>query len=481
MGVQSLPEPRTRLDRFGREEYAPAVSEDPITISLISLGCPKNLVDSEVLVGRLWDGPFELSAEPEGSDVVVVNTCGFIGPARAESIETIEEMLALKKRGDVNGVVVAGCLVSRLGKPITERLPGVDAFLELSDYEAAPEVIRRAAGRAVEESASPARQEAGVPFFGEATEKTAEADLGRGLLTLPHTAYLRISEGCDRKCAFCAIPLIRGTQRSKPLDLLVEEAAQLSTLGVRELSLVGEETTAWGSDLGYAYGEGIAELLSALDDVEGIDWIRLLYAHPGSMKPSVIAALRDLENVVPYLDMPVQHGDDDILKAMKRGTPSEKIREVVRTLRAEIPEITLRTTILVGFPGETDERFESLLGFLEETRFERLGCFVYSREEGTSSYDLEGAVPAELAEQRRDRVMTLQRRIAEERNESLVGRPLDVMVDAASDESGLGRTEGDAPQIDANVHLTGAGLEPGAIVEARVTGTSGYDLEATVS
>lgn len=471
--AQSLSAPRP-VRRAPRKR---PVSDAPISIALISLGCPKNLVDSEVMVGRLWDGPFELRAEPEGADVVVVNTCGFIGPAREESIGTVQEMLRLKEQGDVKGVVVAGCLVARLGKPIKDRLPGVDAFLDLSDYSDAPDVIRRIAGRG---GASPARQEAGA-FFGGGAEKTAESDLGRGLLTLPHTAYLRVSEGCDRKCSFCAIPIIRGTQRSKPLDVLVEEAAQLASLGVRELSLVGEETTAWGSDLGHAYGEGIVELLSALDDIEGIDWIRLLYAHPGSFKPSLVEALRDLESVAKYVDMPVQHGDDDILKAMKRGTPSAKIRGIVSDLRDAIPFITLRTTILVGFPGETDERFENLLSFLAETRFERLGCFVYSREEGTSSYDLGDAVPTEVAEERRDRVMALQQSIARARNDSLVGQELDVLVDEVDETGGLGRTEGDAPQIDANVRLTGEDLEPGTILVARVTGVSGYDLEATVA
>ncbi|MFG0316038.1 MAG: 30S ribosomal protein S12 methylthiotransferase RimO [Planctomycetota bacterium JB042] len=453
------------------------MSDAPITISLISLGCPKNLVDSEVLIGRLWDGPFDMSSEPAGSDVVVVNTCGFIGPARDESIETVEEMLRLKERGDVKGVVVAGCLVARLGAPLAERLPGVDAFLDLSDYSDAPDVLRRIAGRA----SSPGRAEAGAIFAGGGS-KTAESDLGRGILTLPHTAYLRISEGCDRKCSFCAIPLIRGTQRSKPLEVLVEEAAQLAGLGVRELSLVGEETTAWGSDLGHAYGEGITELLGALDDIEGIDWIRLLYAHPGSFRPSLVEAIRDLESVAKYVDMPVQHGDDDVLKAMKRGTPVERIRGIVRDLRDAVPFVTLRTTILVGFPGETEARFENLMAFLEEARFERLGCFVYSREEGTSSYGLEGAVPTEVAEERRDRVMTLQQRIARERNEALVGYELDVMVDVAGEGgTALGRTEGDAPQIDSAVHLTGEGLSPGSIVIGRVTGTAGYDLEATVA
>jgi len=457
-------------------------------ISLVSLGCPRNLVDSEVLVGRLADQPFVLQQEPEGADVVVVNTCGFIDAAREESIDTICEMLELKARGSVKGVVVAGCMVRRYGADLTRELPDVDAFLDISDYSDAPAVFRRIHERAAGDD-SPGRRPAGTPFIGGGGAKTATVDLGRALLTLPHTAYLRVSEGCDRKCSFCAIPGIRGTQRSKPLDVLLAEARQLAEGGVRELNLIGEETTAYGSDLrvggvgGWPYGEGIAELLRALSSIEQLRWIRLLYAHPGSVRPSLIEALRDIPRLVPYLDVPIQHGDDEILKRMRRGTPAASIRKMVADLRSEIPGITLRTTVLVGFPGETERRFQNLIELLEDACFDRLGCFAYSREEGTSAYELGSRVSSRQAAERRRRVMTLQREITARRNQALVGRVLPVLIDEVDGDRAVGRTEGDAPQIDCRVQVSDPlRVSPvaGSFVEVRVTGTDGYDLAAQV-
>ncbi len=453
------------------------MSESPIRVSLVSLGCPKNLIDSEVLVGRLAGGPFALQTEADGADVVVINTCGFIDPAREESVDTICEMLELKARGQVKGVVVAGCMVRRYGADLARELPDVDAFLDISDYSDAPGVFQRIHARAAG-GESPAKTEAGAaPFLGGGGAKTVTSDLGRALLTLPHSAYLRVSEGCDRQCAFCAIPLIRGTQRSKPIDVLVEETEQLAAAGVREISLVGEETTAYGSDVGLRYGEGIVDLLRNLARVEGIEWIRLQYAHPGSFKPSLIDEIRDNPKVCAYVDMPIQHGDDAILKKMKRGTPADRIRRIVADLRAAVPHVTLRTTILVGFPGETDASFQNLLELLEETRFERLGCFAYSREEGTSSYDLPGRVGARIAAERRRQVMTLQRRITRERNEALIGRTIPVLIDAIDEDGAIGRTEGDAPQIDCSVRVAGVDMEPGTFVPVEITATDGYDLE----
>jgi ribosomal protein S12 methylthiotransferase len=453
----------------------------PIKVSLVSLGCPKNLVDSEVMVGKLTGGAFELQSAPEGSDVVVVNTCGFIDAAKEESIDTICEMLDLKAQGAVKGVVVAGCMVRRYGSEMQQELPDVDAFLDISDYSDAPRVFKTIHARTSGET-SPARAESIAPFVGGGADKSPTADLGRSLLTLPHTAYLRVSEGCDRKCAFCAIPLIRGTQKSKPIDVLVKEAKRLAAAGVKELSLVGEETTAYGSDLGMAYGEGIAPLLRALSKVKGIEWIRLLYAHPGSFKRSLIDEIRDNPKVAKYVDMPIQHGDDEILKRMKRGTPAGKIRDLVATLRSEIPGITLRTTILVGFPGETDTRFEHLMDTLRATRFERVGCFTYSREEGTSSHDLTGRVSGKVAAERRRKVMLLSRKITKERNKALLGTTIRVLLDAVDGDRAVGRSEGDAPQIDCRVHVRapeGVALEPGAFIDVRVDGVLGYDLKGT--
>jgi len=468
----------------------PKASEPATKVCLVSLGCAKNLVDSEVIVGRLTQGPFTLQRDPEGADVVVVNTCGFIDSAKEESIDTICEMLDLKAQGSVKGVVVAGCMVKRYGGEMQRELPDVDAFLDISDYTDAPKVLKAIRDRAYGET-SPARAQAGAeivrrdetgaPILGGG-EKTANVDLARTLLTAPHTAYLRVSEGCDRKCAFCAIPLIRGTQKSKPIDVLVAEARSLAARGVKELSLIGEETTAYGSDLGMKYGLGIVELLRALSTVRGIRWIRLQYAHPGSFKPELIAEIRDNPKIAKYVDIPIQHGDDEILKRMKRGTPRQKVLDLFKELRAQIPDITLRTTVLVGFPGETDTRFENLLDLLREIRFDRLGCFTYSREEGTSSYDLGSRVPARAAAERRRKVMTLQRRIARERNQKMVGRVVPVLVDLVSGKDAYGRSEGDAPQVDGVVRIRGgASLKAGSFVSVAIDKVVGYDLEGVVA
>jgi ribosomal protein S12 methylthiotransferase len=447
-----------------------------IRVSLVSLGCAKNLVDSEVIVGRLAQGPFALQRDPEGSDVVIVNTCGFIDAAKDESIDTICEMLELKARGEVKGVVVAGCMVRRYGEVMQRELPDVDAFLDISDYSDAPALLARIRDRGVL-AESPARAQAGPPIL-RGGDKTSTVDLGRTLLTASHSAYLRISEGCDRKCAFCAIPLIRGTQRSKPIEVLLREARDLAARGVKELSLIGEETTAYGSDIGMKYGLGIVDLLRALRDVDGLRWIRLQYAHPGSFRRELIEEIRDNDKVAKYVDVPIQHGDDDILKKMKRGTPRAKILELMRELREEIPGITLRTTILVGFPHETERRFENLLELLREVRFDRLGCFAYSREEGTSSHDLGSRVPARVAAERRRKVMTLQRRIARDRSKRLLGTEVEVLVDAVAGDQAIGRTEGDAPQVDGVVRFAtgGARIAPGAFVRVAVERIDGYDL-----
>ncbi len=465
-------------------------TETPTRVCLVSLGCAKNLVDSEVIVGRIANGPFTLQRDPLGADVVIVNTCGFIDSAKEESIDTICEMLDMKAQGDVKGVVVAGCMVRRYGGEMQRELPDVDAFLDISDYSDAPRLLREIRDRAYGDT-SPARAEAGselirrdetgAPILGGG-KKTATVDLGRTLLTAPHTAYLRVSEGCDRKCAFCAIPLIRGTQKSKPIDVLVAEARELARRGVKELSLIGEETTAYGSDLGMKYGLGIVELLRALSTVKGIAWIRLQYAHPGSFRPELIAEIRDNPKVAKYVDIPIQHGDEEILKRMKRGTPRKKIEELFLALREAMPDIVLRTTVLVGFPYETETRFENLLEVLRTIRFDRLGCFTYSREEGTSSHELGSRVPSRVAAERRRKVMTLQRKIARERNQRKVGRTLPVLIDLVSGKDAYGRTEGDAPQVDGVVRIRGAAhLKPGEFVDVTIDKVVGYDLEGAVA
>jgi ribosomal protein S12 methylthiotransferase len=311
--------------------------------------------------------------------------------------------------------------------------------------------------------------------------KAADTDLGRALLTTRHTAYLRLGEGCNHVCAFCAIPRIRGRLKSKPLDVLVEEAGALAQLGARELTLIAEDSTDWGKDLGA--GQGLHDLLPALGAVDGLHWIRVMYAHPATLDERLVAALGTTPRVARYLDLPVQHGDERVLKLMRRGTSPARVREVVGRLRAAIPGITLRTTILVGFPGETEAAFARLMELLEELRFDRVGCFAFSPEEGTEAARLPDAVPRALAEERRERVMDFQRRLLQRANEARRGTREEVLVDAAGDARAVARSERDAPEIDGRVLVEGPGasrLRPGELVRVRVTGARGYDLVAAL-
>src|SRR5262245_35963836 len=333
-------------------------SKQPVRVALVSLGCAKNLIDSEVILGRVGEGACEIVRDPEAADIAIVNTCGFIEAAREESLRTIEELLLLKRRGTVQGVLVAGCMVKRFRPELEAKLPEVDAFLDISDYADVSKAIAGVtAGRK-------------VAHLRGGRAKTGATDLARLLLTPEHFAYLRVSEGCDYKCTFCVIPHIRGLHVSKPREMLVEETEQLASLGVKEIALVGEDITSYGKDLGER--GGLVPLLRDLAGVDGIRWIRLLYTHPLSFPDALVDELASNDKLVPYVDMPIQHIDDDVLKRMKRGTPRRLIEERIATLRERIPGIALRTTIIVGFPGETEAAFESLLGFLGEARFERL-------------------------------------------------------------------------------------------------------------
>jgi ribosomal protein S12 methylthiotransferase len=461
-------------------------------VCLLSLGCSKNLVDSEVMAGHLAREGLALVAEAAEADVVIVNTCGFIGEARAESEAAIAGLARARREGRLSGLVVTGCMVELHEPQLARQFPEVDALLPISDYSGVPSIVRQVLGgkpSAVcptgESPAAGARGASGsgrgyatsaVPLAG-GLRKQGDSDLGRALLTAPHTAYLRLGEGCDHVCAFCAIPKIRGKLKSKPAEVLVEEATALATLGARELTLIAEDSTDWGKDL--PGGQRLADLLARLGAVPGLRWIRVMYAHPATIDDQLIAALGSVPNVAPYLDLPVQHGDDAVLRAMRRGTTAARIRDVVGRLRAAVPGIALRTTVLTGFPGETDEAFERLLALLDELAFDRVGCFTFSPEESTEAARLPGRVPHELAEERRGLVMAAQRRRLQRANRARLGLVEDVLVDAASGGRAVARSVRDAPEVDGRVLVHGGKPRAGEFLSVKITGVKGYDLLAT--
>ncbi|MED5329693.1 MAG: 30S ribosomal protein S12 methylthiotransferase RimO [Planctomycetota bacterium] len=454
----------------------------PTRVSLMSLGCPKNLVDSEVMTGHLARSGLDLVADPSESDVVIVNTCGFVGDAREESINTILGFAEMKQAGAIKGLVVTGCLVELHRPQLMKEIPEVDAFLPLSDYSGVPSIVQNLLG---EEANGPCpggsattSVETELGEGGGGAPRGAEDDLGRALLTPRHTAYLRLGEGCNHICAFCAIPKIRGKLKSKPIEVLEEEVHGLVALGVKEVTLVAEDSTDWGKDLGLGYG--LADLLQRLGQVDGLEWVRVMYAHPATIDDSLIEALASVSNVVPYLDMPIQHGDDAVLRGMRRGTDGARIRGLVGQLRQQIPEIVLRTTILVGFPGETEEAFQRLMRLLKDLSFDRVGCFVWSPEEGTEAMELEGAPDPAVGQERRDEVMRFQRDLMEEANRRAVGTSVEVLVDAVDGVSAVARRAVDALEIDGKVFVTSENLAlaPGDLLKVRITGVQGYDLVA---
>jgi ribosomal protein S12 methylthiotransferase len=464
----------------------------PPAVCLVSLGCSKNLVDSEVMAGHLAREGLALVADPDDANLVVINTCGFIGEARAESEAAIGRFAAARRRGALSGLVVTGCMVELHEAALAQQFPEVDALLPISDYSGVPSIVRQVLGGErsavcpTGEAPKGARGASGsgtgyakaaVPLAG-GLAKQGDSDLGRALLTAPHTAYLRLGEGCNHVCAFCAIPKIRGRLKSKPLPVLAEEARALAQLGARELTLIAEDSTDYGKDLGQGYG--LAEALVELGRLSSVRWVRVMYAHPATIDDRLIDTLAAVPNVAPYLDMPVQHGDDAVLRAMRRGTSVARIREVVGKLRAAVPDIALRTTILTGFPGETDEAFARLLELLDELRFDRLGCFTFSSEPGTEAARLALAVPHELAEERREQVMAAQRRRLQRANRARVGSTETVLVDAVERGRAIARTVRDAPEIDGRVIVEGGGVRrAGQFAQVKITGAKGYDLVAT--
>ena len=445
------------------------------TYAFISLGCPKNLVDSERMLGTLAIDGYTLVSEPAGADFVVVNTCGFIEQSRKESRDVIEEMLALKRAGQTKGVIVAGCLPQRLGgAQLLEEMPEIDHLVGVFARDEIARVADRISGARQAELTLEQRE-----VFRPAPIR-ALVDRERLRITPRHYAYLKISEGCNRTCTFCSIPMMRGKHATKPIEEVVAEARELAADGVRELILVAQDLTYYGIDL---YGEGrLVDLLNELEQVEGIDWIRLMYLYPVHVTDALIEKIATSEKVLPYLDLPLQHVSTSVLRRMSRRINREKTISVVEKLRASIPNLVLRTTFIVGFPGETDADFEELKDFVATTRFERMGVFPYSLEPGTPATRLDGHLPQEVKEARRDELMALQQQFAFDFGDSLLGYELDVLIDApVEDGIWVGRTFADAPEIDGSVFVAGENLAVGQKVPVVLTDREGYDWVGEVS
>lgn len=422
-------------------------------VSLVHLGCARNLIDSEVILARLAEEGLMVAGELDGADVAVLNTCSFIGPAREESETRIRELVAMKKRGDLEAVVVAGCLVQRFQRELEGRFPDVDLFCEISDYrELARSVKNLAAGEA-------------IPRYLSAGGLREPAREGARLLATPGSyAYLRISHGCDHTCSFCAIPGIRGPHRSKSTEDLADEARELIGAGVRELVLVAEDSTAWGRDLGLE----LPHLVETLAELEGDHRLRIMYAYPNRFPWDLVGLLRDHPRVLPYLDIPIQHAATPILRAMRRAGSGDQVRGILDRLREEVPGITLRTTLLVGFPGETEADVDELETLVRDYRIGRLGVFTYSPEEGTSGYELTHDVPEEVALERRARILAARDEVLAASQEELVGTRVEVLVDEARGDWAVGRTAMDAPEVDLVAAVLDCDAEVGERIPVRV-------------
>lgn len=436
------------------------------TYAFVSLGCPKNLVDSEKMLGQLASDGYQLVPKPEGADFVIVNTCGFIESSRDESRAVIQEMLDLKSSGQTGGVIVAGCLPERLEEDdgLLKEMPDIDHVVGVFGRDEISTVANRMVGGITEQR----------ELFRPAPIKAMD-DRARLRITPSHYAYLKISEGCDRTCTFCSIPQMRGKHVTKPIEMVLEEARELAADGVRELNIVAQDTTYYGLDL---YGEvRLAEMLRQLQGVDGIDWIRLMYLYPVHFNNELIETIADSTKILPYLDMPLQHISSPVLKRMQRRVNGDQTRELVSKLRATIPNLVMRTTFITGFPGETDAQFQELRDFVAETKFERMGTFTYSVEPGTPATKLDGHLPEKIKRERRDELMTLQQKIAFEHADSLIGYELDVLIDGEVEENvWVGRSFTDAPEIDACTYVSGENLEPGSMVPVEILRRDEYDL-----
>ena len=438
-------------------------------VHLLTLGCPKNLADSELMLGALAQSGFQVTLDPEDAQVLVVNTCAFIEAAKKESLDAIMEAAEIKKGGVGKRLVVAGCLSQRYGAELQEKLPEVDVFVGTGNFLELPDLLRR----------TELPENKPVPYPG-AAHLLGRAESARVRPGEFFTSYLKISEGCNHRCAFCIIPKIRGLHESRPMDDLVAEAKSLAASGVRELNLIAQDLTAYGRDL--RPQASLAMLLRKLSAVDGIRWIRLLYCYPNFVTDELLDAIVSLPNVVKYVDIPLQHADDMVLRAMKRERSGASLRKLLDRIRSRVPNVTLRTSFIVGFPGEDDDAFERLVDFVRETEFERVGVFTYSQEENTAACSMPDQVPERVKRARRAELMEAQAKIALKKNQELIGREMEVLVEGPTPGRATrmrGRTAGQAPEIDGAVFLKGE-AEPGEFVRARIERALSYDLHARV-
>jgi len=441
-------------------------------VGFISLGCPKNLVDSEVMMGRLKQNGFQITAEAAEADTLVVNTCGFIESAKKESIEAILEAAKLKTSGKATRLVVAGCLVERYRDQLKAEMPEVDAFIGTSQINDILSVC---------DPQTNTRSLPVIPLGNQSATYLYDESTPRVLATPSHYAFIKIAEGCDRPCAFCFIPQMRGHFRSRRFGSIIAEAHQLAEEGVKELILVAQDSSRYGEDLGKH--DALAHLLRELSHTEGIEWVRVMYTYPTHISDAFLDVLAEEPKAVKYLDMPLQHASQNVLKLMKRGGNRASLEKLIGRVRARVPGIAVRTTFITGFPGESEEDFEELLAFVKNVEFDRVGVFTYSDEEGTPAYDLPGKVDPKIAKRRRDRLMKEQSKISRRRNKARVGETVPVIFEGESNESQLlwqGRMETQAPDIDGCVLINdapeGFSGRPGEFVNVRIVEAQDYDL-----
>jgi len=443
-------------------------------IGLINLGCPKNQVDSEIMLGLLKKAGFELTSNEEEAEVVIVNTCGFIDAAKEESVNMLIQMGELKKNGRCRLLVAAGCLPQRYKEELLQEMPEIDVVVGTGSFADVVEICKRLIeGRYDTDGIKEVHITDPANF-------NYESPLPRLRISPSHSAFVKISEGCDHTCTFCIIPMLRGKQRSRSVDSIVREVEQLAEEGVVEINLVAQDTTAYGRDL--REPAALTRLLRRLVVVKGIRWIRLLYTYPGSFTKDLIDVMAGEEKICHYIDMPVQHIDDEILRRMHRGHTRDSIYRTIETLRERIPDLVLRTSLIVGFPGETEDRFNKLVEFVKEVEFDRLGVFTYSNEEGTAAYSLPEQIEERIKKRRKDKLMKVQQRISLRKNQRLIGSKQTVLIDGPNQDIPYlieGRTYGHAPEVDGVVYITDTAGNipvPGKMMEVEITDAHPYDL-----
>lgn len=440
---------------------------NPKTFHLISLGCAKNTVDSESMAQLLTGSGYRFVEDPKKAGVLIVNTCGFIGPAKEESLQVLGDLAASKRKGQT--LIAAGCLTQRYGAEVVRQVPGIDGILGTRRWMDIVEVVQNLRGGKHPEP---------LYHLPEAPTVGSDERGARRVAMQGASAYIKIADGCRRPCAFCAIPLIKGSAVSRPPQAIQEEARTLQDLGTREIILIAQDTTDYGHDLGMK--DGLAQLLEQVAEAApNVDWLRVLYAYPGYVTDRLIEVMATHPQIVPYLDMPLQHAHPDTLRRMRRPANIEWVHNTLAKMRTALPRLALRTTFIVGYPGETEEEFQTLLDFVKEIRFDRVGTFQFSFEPGTTSEPLGDPVPAEVKQERFERLMELQQGISLEINQALVGKTLDVLVEGHGDGLTLGRSYRDAPEIDGMVVVEGE-IPVGEIAPVRITGAMAYDLSGSV-